>query len=188
MSYRELCLNEKGEECYICGSGGEVQVHHIDGDRANNDLENLIPVCKSCHGKIHNNVDDYEEWYERILPKEERTRRISLKTTPEDQESTKVIKEVTPADSDQQAIKLAIRHHSNKIEALGERKDLLAELQDEFGSVGEEALINAALTHLIQSRENMDSARDELDPRTIQRFNTDVLALKYRTSIEERWR
>ena len=31
-------------------------------------------------------------------------------------------------------------------------------------------------------------ARDELDPRTIQRFNTDVLALKYRTSIDERWR
>ena len=49
-------------------------------------------------------------------------------------------------------------------------------------------VIDAALTHLIQSRENMDDARDELDPRTIQRFNTDVLALKYRTSIDERWR
>lgn len=28
-------------------------VHHIDGDRENNRLRNLIPVCKSCHSKIH---------------------------------------------------------------------------------------------------------------------------------------
>jgi hypothetical protein len=49
-------------------------------------------------------------------------------------------------------------------------------------------VIDAALTHLIQSRENIDDARDELDPRTIQQFNTDVLALTYRTHIEEGWR
>lgn len=49
-------------------------------------------------------------------------------------------------------------------------------------------VIDAALTHLIQSRENLNDARDELDPQTIQQFNTDVLALTYRTHIEERWR
>ncbi len=74
-----------------------------------------------------------------------------------------------------------------------ERKKLLDEAstivaRDEHDDPPRSEVIDAALTHLIQSRENMDSARDELDPRTIQRFNTDVLALKYRTSIEERWR
>jgi metal-responsive CopG/Arc/MetJ family transcriptional regulator len=59
---------------------------------------------------------------------------------------------------------------------------------DEHDEPPRSEVIDAALTHLIQSRENMDDARDELDPRTIQRFNTDVLALKYRTSIDERWR
>lgn len=49
-------------------------------------------------------------------------------------------------------------------------------------------VIDAALTHLIQSRENIDDARDDLDPETIQRFNTEVLGLRYRTSIDERWR
>jgi hypothetical protein len=39
--------------CNVCGSGGELLVHHIDGDRDNNELENLLPVCSSCHGKIH---------------------------------------------------------------------------------------------------------------------------------------
>ena len=49
-------------------------------------------------------------------------------------------------------------------------------------------VIDAALTHLIQSRQNIDDARSELAPSTIQRFNTDVLGLWYRTSTENRWR
>ena len=60
--------------------------------------------------------------------------------------------------------------------------------RDEHDEPPRSEVIDAALTHLIQSRENMDDARDDLDPKTIQRFNTDVLALKYRTSIDERWR
>jgi len=49
-------------------------------------------------------------------------------------------------------------------------------------------VIDAALAHLIQSEENIRKARDELDPGTIQQFNTDVLGLRYRTRIESRWR
>ncbi|MCH7659164.1 MAG: hypothetical protein IH933_00805 [Euryarchaeota archaeon] len=49
-------------------------------------------------------------------------------------------------------------------------------------------VIDAALTHLIQSEQNLESVRNDLDPTTIQRFNTDVLALRYRTSVESRWR
>ena len=49
-------------------------------------------------------------------------------------------------------------------------------------------VIDAALAHLIQSEENIRTARDELDPATIQQFNTDVLGLRYRTQIESRWR
>ena len=49
-------------------------------------------------------------------------------------------------------------------------------------------VIDAVLAHLIQSKENVREARDELDPATIQRFNTDVLGLRYGTRIESRWR
>ena len=49
-------------------------------------------------------------------------------------------------------------------------------------------VIDAALAHLIQSEENICDARDELDPTTIQQFNTDVIGLKYRTRVEGRWR
>jgi hypothetical protein len=49
-------------------------------------------------------------------------------------------------------------------------------------------VIDAALTHLIESRENLDAAREELDPTTIKYFNTTVVGLRYRTSVESRWR
>lgn len=49
-------------------------------------------------------------------------------------------------------------------------------------------VIDAALTHLIESEENLNEARTNLDPTTIKRFNTSVIGLRYRTSIESRWR
>ncbi|MFC7135472.1 DUF7386 family protein [Halobaculum litoreum] len=50
-------------------------------------------------------------------------------------------------------------------------------------------VIDAALTHLVQSARNVEDARQDYDPRTIQDIaNTDVLGLYYRTSIESRWR
>lgn len=50
-------------------------------------------------------------------------------------------------------------------------------------------VIDAALTHLIQSKQNVEDARGDMDPETIQRLaNTDVLALHYRTSVDSRWR
>jgi hypothetical protein len=50
-------------------------------------------------------------------------------------------------------------------------------------------VIDAALTHLIESRKNLDDAREELDsPTTIQHFNTSVIELQYRTAVESQWR
>lgn len=49
-------------------------------------------------------------------------------------------------------------------------------------------VIDAALTHLIESQENLEDARTELDPTTVKQFNTSVLGLRYRTSVEGRWR
>ena len=46
--------------CQICGSGGFVYVHHIDGspsrkngEEYNHDLDNLITLCGSCHVNVH---------------------------------------------------------------------------------------------------------------------------------------
>jgi len=49
-------------------------------------------------------------------------------------------------------------------------------------------VLDAALTHLVQSEENIQEMRDEEKPEVLQQFNTDVLGLHYRTRVESRWR
>jgi hypothetical protein len=42
-----------GTECEICGSRNDLQVHHLDQNRDNNDLANLETLCVSCHQRVH---------------------------------------------------------------------------------------------------------------------------------------
>jgi len=41
--------------CHDCTQAGRVtlanEVHHIDGNPRNNALDNLMPLCKSCHSR-----------------------------------------------------------------------------------------------------------------------------------------
>lgn len=39
--------------CDICGSEKQLIVHHADGDKANNDVTNLVRLCRACHVKKH---------------------------------------------------------------------------------------------------------------------------------------
>jgi hypothetical protein len=49
---------ETGSACAFCREReiASLEVHHIDGDPANNKLENLLVVCGTCHGKITGGV------------------------------------------------------------------------------------------------------------------------------------
>jgi len=55
-SYRGRALKKYGEQCYLCGydTYKEVlEVHHIDKDRNNNKLDNLVVLCSNCHKEEH---------------------------------------------------------------------------------------------------------------------------------------
>lgn len=62
MNYRKKCLNKYSKKCHICSSDDNVEVHHINGKRWDNSIENLIPVCKECHGNIHSNNNTLNKW------------------------------------------------------------------------------------------------------------------------------
>ena len=54
-SYRRYALREFPHECAVCGWNEDVdvlQIHHIDENRKNNQKENLIILCPTCHFKI----------------------------------------------------------------------------------------------------------------------------------------
>lgn len=51
-SYRLAAFANQEHKCAICGWDKDervLQVHHIDEDRSNNDLTNLIILCPTCH-------------------------------------------------------------------------------------------------------------------------------------------
>jgi len=52
-NYRRKTFDEYGKECSNCGSTSSLEVHHLDGDRTNNSVENLLPLCRVCHRKLH---------------------------------------------------------------------------------------------------------------------------------------
>lgn len=50
-------------------------------------------------------------------------------------------------------------------------------------------VIDAALTHLIESHENIENVRNQYPALTVKDCcNTSVLGLRYRTSIDSKWR
>ncbi|WP_049804909.1 DUF7386 family protein [Natrinema pellirubrum] len=60
--------------------------------------------------------------------------------------------------------------------------------EDDFDDPPTSVVIDAAFENLIEHEQNLDDARGELPPETIQWFNTSVVGLRYRTSIESRYR
>jgi hypothetical protein len=62
---RNSCLqvSKKGEKisiignlCEICKKEPHAHIHHINQDEFDNDLSNILLVCKLCHENIHRNL------------------------------------------------------------------------------------------------------------------------------------
>lgn len=54
-NYRQIAFRNYAHKCAICGWDEDediLQVHHIDKDRTNYQLNNLIILCPTCHQKI----------------------------------------------------------------------------------------------------------------------------------------
>lgn len=49
------------------GHAAVLVVHHIDGDKKNCRPENLIILCRSCHGMLNKDSEWHEAWYEAII-------------------------------------------------------------------------------------------------------------------------
>ena len=79
-----------------------------------------------------------------------------------------------------------IRLTDERQRLLDQAKRIIA--ADQYDDPPNSVAIDAALTHLIESQENFEQARNEFDPTIVQEFNTSVLGIRYRTSIESQWR
>ncbi len=60
-SYRSrMYIHNVKPECNLCKVTDEriLAVHHIDGDRSYNDIENLAWLCHNCHHLVHHDPDE----------------------------------------------------------------------------------------------------------------------------------
>lgn len=56
-----------GYKCIRCGSpsvpGRILTTHHFDGNKANDEWWNLLPLCQVCHLHIQGKVDPEQPWF-----------------------------------------------------------------------------------------------------------------------------
>ena len=64
----ELILHK--EVCELCGNDTNLDIHHIDGNWQNNNLDNLMCLCRSCHTKYERNKDKTELRIRKLTPRE----------------------------------------------------------------------------------------------------------------------
>lgn len=65
---KEVIRNRDRRKCSICGKteleeGKRLQVHHIDYDKKNNNPDNLITLCSSCHCKTNFKRDNWLNYF-----------------------------------------------------------------------------------------------------------------------------
>lgn len=63
-TYRKILEDIK--QCQKCSSAKFVVTHHIDGNRYNNSIDNLIRLCKRCHQIEHNCIDNLGEYARKV--------------------------------------------------------------------------------------------------------------------------
>lgn len=65
MSLKKEIRNRDNNLCQICSKTAE-HVHHIDYDKENSAMMNLISLCASCHGKTNYNRDQWINYFNNL--------------------------------------------------------------------------------------------------------------------------
>lgn len=63
-NYRTRAFREYGKKCSNCGYDEHYQVldvHHIDENRDNNSIDNLIVLCPTCHVSLTRNITQLKD-------------------------------------------------------------------------------------------------------------------------------
>ncbi len=65
---RESVRDRDGRKCAECGCPEaeleySLSVHHIDCNKKNNCIDNLISLCRKCHSKVHWSNEDWRKYF-----------------------------------------------------------------------------------------------------------------------------
>lgn len=57
-SYRQRSLEHYGHKCLACDETLVIEIYHIDENRLNNSIDNIIPLCPTHHKYMHTEYKD----------------------------------------------------------------------------------------------------------------------------------
>lgn len=70
---RERVRERDGFSCRLCGApqdGKKLSVHHVDYDKHNNNIDNLVALCNRCHVKTNSSRDNWQRYFILAMPLE----------------------------------------------------------------------------------------------------------------------
>ena len=54
-------------KCCICGQDKGIRQYHCEDYTPENILDDVVPICKRCHLRLHKNIDDNPERWKQYL-------------------------------------------------------------------------------------------------------------------------
>ncbi len=72
LSLRNAIRQRDNYKCQLCGVSQmecieKLSIHHIDYNKKNNSIQNLISLCRNCHGKANTNRDKWKKCFQEKL-------------------------------------------------------------------------------------------------------------------------
>lgn len=163
MDYRQKCFSQKEERCDICGDTESIHVHHIDGDRSNDSIENLAPLCNSCHSSVHMGAKGFEEWTQKLKAKRDRKRTVTLTLSQDLSRQVEVVRQTCSAESDPDAVRFAIKERAETVSNMDEVFTRLDELRRDPGETDAEVILR-----LLQFRQEIEGKLDALIDEAVE--------------------
>ena len=65
---RPEVMKKFGERCFICNEIAS-EIHHIDYNKMNSNIENLVLLCNVHHGQTNFNRDSWQKYFEKEMSK-----------------------------------------------------------------------------------------------------------------------
>lgn len=75
-SLKERVRNRDNRKCLECGVneielGYKLCVHHLDYNKKNNNIDNLVSLCRKCHAKVHWSNEDWRQYFRNTIKENE---------------------------------------------------------------------------------------------------------------------
>jgi hypothetical protein len=65
--FKKHIKNIYNNKCLICQETNQLAIHHVDYNKNNSNINNLVPLCYSCHAKTNYNRDNWKEYFKGLI-------------------------------------------------------------------------------------------------------------------------